>query len=398
MKPTINMLRALAVALLLCVAITGYTRGTPAAVAMFVVGGLAIESLRPRRAGIGALHIYTGVTLAEIFIPEIYADIVANDTPETSAFSQSGVAVSNPLLVKAAQSGTKTVEVPLWNDLDSSVAPNLSDATDTEATPGKVDTDSFKARNAYLNKGYGAADLAVEIAGATPGQGDPMTRIKNRFGTYWQRQFQYRIIAACKGILAKNIAADGSDMVHSVALETTVGQTSANKISAEAVVEACFTLGDQFNGLAAIAMHSVVYKKLVLDQLIEFVKDADGTLLYTSYLGKRVVVDDGLPVRAGTTSGLVYTTILFGTGAIGYGEGQPKMSAEVDRKPAGGNGGGLENMWERKTWMIHPWGWNWTDSSVAGESATIAELGTAANWARVLDRKNCKMAFLLSNG
>jgi len=35
--------------------------------------------------------------------------------------------------------------------------------------------------------------------------------------------------------------------------------------------------------------------------------------------GRRVVVDDNLPTRAGTTDGTVYTTYLFGQGAFGKG-------------------------------------------------------------------------------
>ena len=393
MKLRLNSLRILAAIMLLCVSILAYTRGTAYAMCAAVVGGLFINQRRTA----GACYAYLGAGLADIFIPAVYGAIQPKNRTDLTAFVESGVAVTNPLLTSAANSGTKTVEIPLWGDIDPTVEPNLSDATDTEATPGKVSAESYKARNAYLNKGMGAADLAVEMSGATPGQGSPMTRIKERFGVYWMRQFQARILAACKGIMAKNIATNSGDMVYSIAAEATGSVTDATRFSADALVEACFTMGDQFNGLLAIALHSAIYKKMVKQQLIEQQKDADGKLLYETYLGRRVIVDDGMPVRAGTTSGLVYTSILFGAGAIGYGEGSPLVPAEVDRIPAGGNGAGLENIWERKTWMIHPNGWNWTDSSVAAQSATPAELATAANWTRVLYRKQCQMAFLLTN-
>lgn len=393
---SLNKLRLLAgVLLALCVAIY-MTKGIGAASVAFVLCGLAIESQRPHLAGV--FRVYTGVTLADIFIPEIYQSIQPNDSPETSAFAASGVAVTNPLLQQAAQGGARKVEVPLWNDLDASKEPNQSDDTDTKATVDKVNTTSYNARNAFLNKGFGTSDLVVELSASTPGNGDPMTRIRNRFGTYWQRQFQYRIIAACRGIMAKNVAANGGDMVHDIALETTVGQTASNKISAEAIVEAVFTMGDKFASLAAIGMHSVVYKTLVLQELITFVKDSTGTLDVPTYLGKRVIVDDGLPVIAGTTSGFKYVTVLFGSGAIGYGEGTPKNPVELERLPSSGNGGGLENLWERKTWLVHPAGWDWLEAAVAGESATLAELRNAANWNRVLPRKMVPMAFLQTNG
>jgi hypothetical protein len=105
-----------------------------------------------------------------------------------------------------------------------------------------------------------------------------------------------------------------------------------------------------------------------------------------------------MPVIAGGTSGFKYTSILFGAGAFGYGEGSPAVPVEVDRDPAKGVGSGLETLWERKTWLIHPSGFNFTSASVASESATLAELRTASNWSRVFDRKSIPMAFLVTNG
>lgn len=398
MKLNLSQSRILAAFLLVCVAIITTTHGLAAGAVSFVVGGLAVECVRPPRLERTWVMVYTGATLADIFIPQVYATIQPNDSPETTAFSQSGVAVTNPILDAVAKSGASKVECPLWNDLDSSVAPNLSDTTDTRAIPGKVGTTSYEARNAFLNKAYGAADLAVEISGATPGDGDPMTRIKNRFATYWAKQFQYRIIAACRGVLADNIANDAGDMVYNIALETTVGVGAGNKISANAVMGAVFTMGDRFDQMKAIAMHSIPYRNLVAQQLIAYIRDAAGTFLYSTYLGLRVIVDDGLPVIAGTTSGFKYVTIIFGAGAIGYGEGSPKVPVELERWASMGNGGGIENLWERKTWLIHPSGMDWLEASVAGESPTLAELRLADNWSRAIDRKNVNLAFLQTNG
>jgi Major capsid protein 13-like len=367
-------------------------------VVLLFCADVAVSTMRNRMADRSVCRIYTGVTLGQIFIPEVYADIQANNSPERTAFVESGVVVRNPLLDSAAQSGAKKVEIPLFNDLDASEEPNISDDTDTIASPGKVDTGSFDARNAFINKGYGAADLAREIAGTTPGDGEPMTRIKNRFGTYWMRQFQRRTLAAARGVLASNITNNAGDMLYKVSLETTVGVTAANKIGPEAVIAAAFTLGDRFEDIKVMAMHSVPYQNLVNQQLIAFVRAADGTLLYTSYLGIRIVVDDSMPVIPGTTSGLKYVTMLFGTGAIGYGVGNPPNPVELERFASKGNGAGVENLWERKTWLIHPFGLNWTDASVAGVSATPTELRNGANWTRVLPRKSIPLAFLQTNG
>ena len=90
--------------------------------------------------------------------------------------------------------------------------------------------------------------------------------------------------------------------------------------------------------------------------------------------------------------------MLFGEGAIGYGMGTPAVPVEVDRDPAKGVGSGLETLWERNTWLIHPSGYNFTSASVASESPTLAELRTAGNWTRVFDRKSIPIAFLVTNG
>lgn len=404
MKFHIHTYRALAAFIWCLVALTYISHGLAAATVVLGGSELAFRSVvgRPNYIKPGMLCVWSGVSLAEIFIPQIYGDIQPNDTIELTAFAQSGVAVTNPLLKAAAMSGAKTIDVPFWNDLSTSAEPNYSDDTDTVSTPDKVNTGDWKARNAYLNKSYGAADLAVEIGNSTPGQGDPMTRIRNRFGSYWARQFQYRLIAIAQGIMAKNILTYASDMINAINLETTVGQTAANMISANAIIDAVFTMGDAFENLAAIAMHSVPYKTLVKNDLIEFQQDSSGALNKPVYLGKQVIVDDGLPVRAGTTSGLVYTTVLFGKAAIGYGEGQPKVPFEMFRRPNAGSGGGNEDIYERRTWMIHPAGWHWTDTTVTapGNSATLANLRLAANWLRPVGvvRKQQPMAFLLTNG
>jgi hypothetical protein len=110
------------------------------------------------------------------------------------------------------------------------------------------------------------------------------------------------------------------------------------------------------------------------------------------------MVDDSMPVVAGTTSGFKYTSALFGEGVIGYGENLPKVPVEVYRRPDQANGGGIEQLWERKSMVIHPFGHKFNSTTVAAQSATLAELKLAANWTRVIERKNTPLAFLITNG
>src|SRR5690606_5781821 len=138
--------------------------------------------------------------LTDAVIPEVYADYQAENSPEKTAFFESGVIVRNEMLDAKANTGGQEIQVPFWRDLDSSVEPNASNDDPADmAAPGKLGSGLQRARIAYLNQGYSAADLVSELSGS-----NPMQRIRNRFGTYWQRQFQKRVIASAVGILAAN--------------------------------------------------------------------------------------------------------------------------------------------------------------------------------------------------
>ena len=332
--------------------------------------------------------------ISDVIVPAVYMSYTAVDSPEKTAFFDSGVAVRNPMLDTALDEGGMQIDVPFWKDLDSTVEPNYSSDDPTQnASPQKVQAGEQLARKAFLNQGYSAADLVVELAGS-----EPMQHVRNRFGTYWMRQWQRRVIATALGVMNRNIASESGDMVLNAALETTVGVSDANLFSRGAFTGAAFTLGDMFGEIGAIAVHSIVAKRMIDNDDIVYVADSKGALTIPTYLGKRVVIDDQMPVIAGTTSGYKYVSILFGAGAIGYGEGSPKVPVEIEREARQGNGGGVETLWERKSWLIHPFGYKFTSTTVSAQSATLANLKLAANWQRVIERKNVPLAFLITNG
>jgi hypothetical protein len=340
--------------------------------------------------------------LADVIIPAVYLSYTAVDGPELTAFYESGVVVRNEAINAAIQTGGKTVNMPFWKDLDATVEPNYSTDNPADvAVPNKVTADNMIAAVAEMNQGYSAADLVSELAGS-----DPMQRIRNRFGKYWSRQFQRRIIKTCVGLVLENVANGGSDMIQDNSIPDGNNAGAANLFSRDAMVNAVFTLGDHFDNIMAIAVHSLIFARMVKNDDIVFERPAtpDPNLPLSKgvpyYLGKRVIVDDGLPVVAGGVSGFVFTSILFGEGAIGYGERSPRVPVEVYRRPDQGNGGGIEQVWERKSWSIHPFGYKFTSANVAAASGspTFAEMALAANWTRLIERKNVPLAFLKTNG
>ena len=313
------------------------------------------------------------VQLADVIDVTVFQDLPAVNGVEKTAFFESGIAVASPLFNELADAAGKTSELPFWNDVDESVEPNLTSDDPTDiATPAKVTQGEQITRKAFLNKGLSASDLASELAMGE----DAITHCRNRVDRYWSRQWQRRLIASTNGILADNVANDSSDMVNDISIEAGDSSTSANWFSRSAFTTAAFTSGDHFDDYNAIAVHSVVYKRMVDNDDIDFVPDSQGNLTIPTFMGRRVVVDDTMNVEAGATSGFKYTSVLFGAGAVGYGEGMPKVPVEIEREAAQGEGGGVETLWTRKTWILHPFGFQNTGTPTA-DSFSSTELAAA---------------------
>lgn len=334
------------------------------------------------------------VRLSDIIDVTVFQDLPSVNSPETTALYQSGIIRQNGLLDSIATAAGKSAELPFWNDLDQTSLANISTDNPADiATADKIGQGEQKTRKIFLNKSWSASDLASEIAMGPRA----MEQIRARTDTYWTRQWQRYLIGASNGVLADNVANDSGDMVIDVASESIAGQTTATRFSRSNFTAAAFTLGDMWEKTGAIGVHSQIYKQMVDQDDIDFIPDSQGSMTIPTYMGRRVIVDDSMTVTAGSTDGFKYTTVLFGDGAFGFGNGNPTVPVEVEREASQGNGGGIETIWTRKTYIIHPFGFQWTDSSVAGTSATQAEMALAANWDRVVERKNVPLAFLITN-
>lgn len=330
--------------------------------------------------------------IVDVVVPEVYETYTAENLPELTAFFDSGVVLNNPMFNAKAVEGGNTVNLPFWHDLDPTVEPNISDDTTGSATPNKLGTGKQIARSAYLNQWYSNADLAGELAGSDPNQ-----QVANRFGTYWTRQWQRRLIASCDGILADNVANDSGDMAVDVAAESVAAQTAATKFNLNSFVDAIGTAGDAADQFTAMCVHSKVMAQLRKNNDIDFIPDSEGRLVIPTYQGLRLIEDDGMTVTAGTTDGFKYTTILFGPGAFAFGNGSPYMPVEINREAKQGNGGGINEIGERKTWLLHPFGFA-DVGTPASESYTLAELRAATTWDRVTQsRKTIPLAFMITN-
>ena len=80
--------------------------------------------------------------------------------------------------------------------------------------------------------------------------------------------------------------------------------------------------------------------------------------------------------------------------------GSPKVPTEVDRKPAAGNGGGQDILFNRTEWIIHPVGHAYAGTPPNGgpsNASTTNNLAHADSWKRVFsERKQIRIARLIT--
>ena len=134
-------------------------------------------------------------------------------------------------------------------------------------------------------------------------------------------------------------------------------------------------------------MHSATKSYLKKQNLIATERDSTG-VEFETYQDRKVTVDDGCPVA----SGGVYTTFLFGNGAIALGNGSPTgfVATEVDRDPD--SGAGVDKLYNRKAFILHPRGIAYTGTTRANvETPTRAELELAENWNPVYEPKQLRI-------
>ena len=305
--------------------------------------------------------------IADVIVPEVFNPYVVQKTAELSAFAQAGVIANDPAFDALATAGGKLINMPFWSDLtgDDEV---LSDST--PLTPGKITAGQDVATLLMRGRAWKANDLATALSGS-----DPMAAIGDLVAAYWARQEQKTLINTLKGVfLAASMAGNKSDI--SGAVDPAVAEFTASTF-----IDAAYKLGDAESKLTAIAMHSATFASLRKQNLIDYVFDSDNKPIAT-YMEKRVIVDDGMPVAGG-----VYSTYLFGAGAIAKGNGAAPVPTETDRDSLQGD----DILINRQHFILHPRGVAFQAASVAGSSATNAELATAANWVRAYENKNIRI-------
>ena len=334
--------------------------------------------------------------VSDIITPEIFTPYMLQSSEEKSRLIRSGAAVRDALLDQELAGGGLTFNVPSFKDITNDDDNVSSDEAlgSNDSSPKKLGTSKEIAVRLSRNQSWSSADLATALAGA-----DPMEAIANKVANYWAKRQQAAFVATMKGVFADNDAAPSGtehtqyDMTNDIKGASYVA--GVTDFSAEAFIDAAVTMGDSMEDLGMIMVHSIVYARMQKNNLIDFIPDASGAVKIATFLGRVVIVDDGMPASAG-----VYASWLFGAGAVRLGVGTPKVPTEVERDPKAGKGGGQETLYSRLEWIIDPVGYKYAGTTSKGgptNAATSNNLAHAGSWQRVYpERKQIKIARLIT--
>jgi len=312
--------------------------------------------------------------VSDIIIPEIYARYLTEESIYKNSFLRSGIMVNSPQVSALVGGGGSIYNMPFFQQLTGSPQPIQSDTT-------------MAARRLMFGRGWSTEELASALAGE-----DIAGAIKGMVGDYWNRFLNNVLFSTVKGVIADNVDNDSGDLVNDITTSGTPG--SSNKFNSDSVIDTVAKQGDRMDMFAGIVMNSVVYAQAQKNDLIDFIPDSQQGGIMASFMGLRVIVDDGLTAD---TDGLnsEYWTVLFRPGAILYGESANNITPfETDREAADSE----DRIFTRRQFTMHPTGFRWIDNSVASDMPTKSEIEEAGNWDRVYEKKNCGFAVMISNG
>jgi hypothetical protein len=315
--------------------------------------------------------------ITDVIVPEVFTDYVQEPSINKSRLVKSGVMVPDTRISAKLTGGGETFNVPFWKDITQGAdIPSETVAT----TVNNITSGKQIILRQEREKAWGANSISDILAGENPLQG-----VGDKVASFWANDGDNVLINSLVGIKLDNIANDSSDL----------SNVTATQFNDDGVIDTQGLLGengivgsDNNNGnFVAIAVTPGIYNLMRKQNAIDFLTIGDQVRPTEFYLGMEVIVDDQLPVSAG-----VHTSIIFKSGSIAMGTTtRGYMPTEIDRDAT--KGMGIDILYNRRVFSVHPKGFAWQDSSVAGLSPTNAELATAANWDRVYNAENIGFVF-----
>jgi len=325
-----------------------------------------------------------GTRLVDVIVPELFKPYVVNRTMVLAALMQSGIVVNNSEFDSLASQASPLVNMPFFEDLQGE-SEQVIEGDDLE--DNKITSSKDVAAIIRRAKMWSASDLSAALAGA-----DPMKAIADLVAGFWARDMQKELIALLKGVFGTFTPDEGAATTRlaSNILDISAESGNAAKWSGSAFIDAQQRLGDAKAQLSAVAVHSATEAFLRKQNLIETVQPSTGGEV-NIYQGKRVIIDDGCPYE-GSGANMVFTSYLFGAGAIALGNGSPVGFVPTETDRAKRKGSGVDYLINRKTNILHPRGVKFTNTNVElTEGPSRAELQDAENWSPVYEPKQIRI-------
>lgn len=322
-----------------------------------------------------------GTKLTDVIVPELFNPYVINRSMELSALVQSGIVSNNSAFDKLASQAAPVINMPFFEDLTGE-SEQIIESVDL--TDNKITSNEDVACIIRRAKMWSATDLSAALAGK-----DPMRAIAGLVANFWVRDMQKELIAILKGIFGTIEDVDASSKETRLAsnlLDISEKTGDSANWSVNSFIDAQQLLGDAQSQLTAVVMHSATWSYLKKLELIKTERQSID-LSFDTYQGKRVIIDDGCPVESG-----VYTSYLFGQGAIALGNGSPVgfVATETDRDKK--KGSGVDYLINRKTYIMHPRGIRFTNTDVEKtEGPSRLELADPINWKPVYEPKQIRI-------
>lgn len=352
------------------------------------------------------------VQLADIYEPEPSSRYFVELNTSKNRLVQSGImAASSELADIVLGQGGKVVDMPFWDDLphDTGATDRSKVVTDdtTEITPAKMTTDNDIAVKMFRAQSFEASSVVKHVAGD-----DPVGRMIERYANWWIREEQRLLLKILTGLFASG-GALATTHSNDVSIEDGNNASSANLISPANLNDTRFLLGDSFDLLTGMIIHSAVFKTMDNLGMINFETGPTFIDIVTgsekrmpTYGDVVILIDDGMTTESGGTSGTKYSSYLFGSGAIArvkipvsqFQQGAAQNEVVLKVEESEGTGAGTAELISRWYGVLHPRGVKFQGSlsGVTGPSDTL--LSTAGSWSKVFLDKNIRIARLVTNG
>ena len=354
-------------------------------------------------------------------VPEKFAKYVADKSIEKNTFIKSGIATPDEVvkqLINGTPKGGRFIELPMWNPLTGKPTVFGEGAITTE----KITTKAARATLMIWQKGWADTDLAQVLGGA-----DPMGAIAIQMADWRNTCEQNIYISIMKGLFANALKGHMNDI--------SGGSGDASYISDAATLDTKQLLGDHYDSLGMVFMHSAVYTYLQKNGMITrtpIFDPAHSSVEMQTYLGYSIKVDDSMPwigytEAQSSASGAieitadniefiqkhcaatleigdyvtkdatpVYYTYFVGAGAFIREEGLPQglVAVETDRDKATST----DYLYNRWCQIIHPRGFSWINEGAYTDENNYypdyVDLEQAANWKLIVDAKKVPIVCL----